>query len=64
MHCIFYEDLKKDLGGGLEKLAKLLGKEFSKEPLERLNEHLKFEKERNDESGQKIHTKYNMMPII
>ncbi len=43
MHFIFYEDLKKDLGGQLEKLARFLGKEISKEQLEHLKEHLKFE---------------------
>ena len=43
MHFIFYEELKKDLGGQLEKLAKFLGKEVSKGQLERLKEHLKFE---------------------
>jgi len=50
MHFIFYEDLKKDLGGQLEKLARFLGKEISKEQLERLKEHLIFESTEKNEA--------------
>jgi len=46
MHFIFYEDLKRAyLGGQLEKLAKFLGTEVSKE-LERALEILEHRKER------------------
>lgn len=43
LHFVFYEDLKRDLRGEIEKMAKFLGKELDEEQLNRLREHLKFE---------------------
>nr|CAH0100697.1 unnamed protein product [Daphnia galeata] len=40
---LFYEDLKKDLRGGIEKVAKFLGKSLSEDQLEKLVQHLTFE---------------------
>jgi len=59
MLFIFYEDLKSDLQGQLEKMAKFLGKDLSEDQLNRLMEHLKFENIRknesvNNESGKKM----------
>ncbi len=43
MLFIFYEDLKRDLGREVRKIATFLGKEVSGDQLMRLKEHLKFE---------------------
>jgi len=56
---IFYEDLKRDLRGQLEKMATFLGKDLIHDQLDRLREHLKFENiEKNEavnnEHGKKI----------
>ena len=56
---IFYEDLKRDLRGQLEKMATFLGKDLSQDQLDRSREHLKFENiEKNEavnnEHGKKI----------
>ncbi len=48
-HFVFYEDLKSNLRGEIEKMAKFLGKELSEEQLDRLREHLVFDSiEKND----------------
>ena len=59
MLFIFYEDLKSDLQGQLQKMAKFLGKDLCEDQLNRLMEHLKFENIRkneadNNESGKKM----------
>ena len=59
MLFIFYEDLKSDLQGQLQKMARFLGKDLSEDQLNRLMEHLKFENIRkneavNNESGKKM----------
>nr|CAH0102985.1 unnamed protein product [Daphnia galeata] len=59
MHFMFYEDMKKDLRGEIEKVATFLGKSFSDEQLGKLTEHLKFENFQknesvNNESGKKM----------
>ena len=43
MHFVFYEDLKRDLGREIRKIASFLGKEISEDQLLCLKEHLKFE---------------------
>ncbi|XP_046448178.1 sulfotransferase 1B1-like isoform X1 [Daphnia pulex] len=59
MHFMFYEDMKKDLRGEIEKVATFLGKSYSDEQLGKLTEHLKFENFQknesvNSESGKKF----------
>jgi len=54
---IFYEDLKRDLRGQLEKMAKFLGKDLSQEQLDRLREHLKFENIEKNEAVNNEHGK-------
>lgn len=59
MLFIFYEDLKRDLRGQLEKMSTFLGKELSEDQLNRLREHLQFDNVKknetiNMESGKKI----------
>ncbi|KAI9563009.1 hypothetical protein GHT06_010465 [Daphnia sinensis] len=58
MHFMFYEDMKRDLRGEIEKVAAFLGKSLSEEQLVALTEHLKFENFQknesvNNESGKK-----------
>lgn len=43
MCFVFYEDLKKDLRGQVERIAKFLGKDISAENVEKLAEHLRFD---------------------
>ncbi len=57
MLFIFYEDLKRDLRGQLEKMAKFLGKDLSQDQLDRLREHLKFENIEKNESVNFEHGK-------
>ncbi|XP_046447169.1 sulfotransferase 1 family member D1-like [Daphnia pulex] len=40
---LFYEDLKKDLRGGIERVAQFLGKSLSEDQLGKLTQHLTFE---------------------
>lgn len=40
---LFYEDLKKDLRGGIERVGRFLGKTLSEDQLEKLTRHLTFE---------------------
>jgi len=51
---IFYEDLKRDLRGQLEKIATFLGKDLSQD---RLREHLKFENIEKNEAVNNEHGK-------
>ena len=57
MLFIFYEDLKRDLRGQLEKMAKFLGKDLSQDQLDRLREHLKFENIEKNETVNFEHGK-------
>ncbi|KAI9555126.1 hypothetical protein GHT06_017641 [Daphnia sinensis] len=50
MLFLFYEDLKKDLRGEIEKVAKFLGKSLSEEQLTDLREHLRFDNFAKNES--------------
>ena len=43
MCFVFYEELKRDLRGQIERVAKFLGKEVSAENVEKLAEHLRFD---------------------
>ncbi|EFX63192.1 hypothetical protein DAPPUDRAFT_268909 [Daphnia pulex] len=59
MLFIFYEDMKKDLRGEVEKVAKFLGKPLTEEKMFKLLEHLKFDNISKNESvnfeiGKKI----------
>ncbi|EFX63687.1 hypothetical protein DAPPUDRAFT_231919 [Daphnia pulex] len=59
MLFIFYEDMKKDLRGEVEKVAKFLGKPLTEEKMIKLLEHLKFDNISKNESvnfeiGKKI----------
>ena len=56
---IFYEDMKKNLRGEVEKVASFLGKPLIEENMTKLLEHLKFENISKNESvnfeiGKKI----------
>ena len=56
---IFYEDMKKNLRGEVEKVARFLGKPLTEENMTKLLEHLKFENISKNESvnfeiGKKI----------
>jgi len=50
MLFIFYEDLKRDLRGQLEKMSKFLDKDLSEDQMDRLREHLQFENVKKNES--------------
>ena len=59
MLFIFYEDMKKNLRGEVEKVARFLGKPLTEENMTKLLEHLKFENISKNESvnfeiGKKI----------
>nr|CAH0104482.1 unnamed protein product [Daphnia galeata] len=59
MHFMFYEDMKRDLRGEIEKVAAFLGKSYSDEVMAKLTEHLKFDNFQknesvNNESGKKM----------
>nr|CAH0106923.1 unnamed protein product [Daphnia galeata] len=59
MHFMFYEDMKRDLRGEIEKVATFLGKSYSDEVMAKLTEHLKFDNFQknesvNNESGKKM----------
>jgi len=43
LHFVFYEDLKKDLRGEIQKIARFLGKDLSCDQLTKLTEHLRFD---------------------
>ncbi|EFX76431.1 hypothetical protein DAPPUDRAFT_55135 [Daphnia pulex] len=58
MHFMFYEDMKRNLRGEIEKVAAFLGKTLGEEELVKLTEHLKFDNFKtnesvNNESGKK-----------
>ncbi|XP_057378326.2 sulfotransferase 1A3-like [Daphnia carinata] len=43
LHFVFYEDLKRNLRGEIEKIAKFLGKPLTEDQLAKLTEHLRFD---------------------
>ncbi|KAI9553518.1 hypothetical protein GHT06_021436 [Daphnia sinensis] len=43
LHFVFYEDLKRNLRGEIEKIAKFLGKTLTEDQLVKLTEHLRFD---------------------
>ncbi|GAB0094346.1 hypothetical protein DMENIID0001_096320 [Sergentomyia squamirostris] len=41
---ITYEEMKRDLSGGIEKISKFMGKSYNQDQIEKLVDHLSFEK--------------------
>ncbi|XP_057376595.1 sulfotransferase 1E1-like [Daphnia carinata] len=50
MHFMFFEDLKRDLRGEIEKVADFLGQTPSDEQLTKITNHLRFENLRHNDS--------------
>ncbi|KAI9563465.1 hypothetical protein GHT06_010928 [Daphnia sinensis] len=62
MHFMFYEDMKRDLRGEIEKVAKFLGKSLTDEQLDKLREHLRFDNfQKNESVNNKAAKKFGAM---